>query len=36
MKRRNLAGAFIAVVAVWAIWAAAPAAADPTVQQLQP
>jgi hypothetical protein len=31
MKRRNLAGAFIAaaVVATWAIWAAVPAAADP-------
>jgi hypothetical protein len=35
MKRRNLAGAFIAAVAAVLV-AAAPAAADPTVQQLQP
>jgi Protein of unknown function (DUF732) len=26
----------VAVAAAWAIWAAVPAAADPTVQQLQP
>jgi hypothetical protein len=26
----------VLLAAVWAVWAAAPAAADPTVQQLQP
>jgi Protein of unknown function (DUF732) len=35
MKRRNLAGAFIATAAA-VLLAAGPAAADPTVQQLQP
>ncbi len=35
MKRRNLAGAFIAAAAAVLV-AAVPAAADPTVQQLQP